>query len=256
MFQYAAGLSLANKKNTNLRIDTRFYKTDNKRKFLLDSFNITGKNANMFQIGLIKKTPMGNYYNEPDFNFHSEIFKLPKNTYINGYWQSEKYFKDISDIISKEFTPKNPLPEHANAILNQIKNSNSVSVHVRRTDYLEKQSTYEILGRDYYNKAFEKVAQKINEPKYFFFSDDIEWVKKNISHSSNDIFVSDEIKLQDFEELVLMSECKHNIIANSSFSWWAAWLNRNPNKVVIGPTLWLKDKSQNNDRIPDNWIKI
>jgi hypothetical protein len=110
---------------------------------------------------------------------------------------------------------------------------------------------------EYYNKALEIVENKINNPVYFVFSDDMEWVKANFSTKQETIFIDFNDASTNFEDLKLMTSCKHNIIANSSFSWWGAWLNKNPDKIVIAPKRWFNDDSINtNDIIPTNWVKI
>jgi len=141
----------------------------------------------------------------------------------------------------------------------KIKEKNSVSLHIRRGDYLTMQKAIDTIGvcpLDYYDKAIREITRKIKNPTFFIFSDDINWVKENLKTNSPTIFVSGG-KLKDYEELILMSKCKHNIIANSSFSWWGAWLNNNPNKIVIAPKKWFKDTSKNTrDLIPESWLKL
>ncbi len=234
LFEYAAGKARAEKENTTLKIDLSAYTKYNGRSYRLKYFNTTVQKASLFERILYK-------------------YLLPSH-YLDDHFQSEEYFKNIPRIIRSEFSLKESLSEKLQPILEEIRKSNSVSVHIRRTDYLTKQHRYVILNPNYYETAMKIISEKIENPLFFFFSDDIEWAKKNIPHSDNSVFLSN----QDYEDLYLMSQCKHNITANSTFSWWGAWLNNNSNKVVITPKKWLTDDSPTSLHvgIPEIWLKI
>ena len=170
--------------------------------------------------------------------------------YLNGYWQSEKYFihnsHQIRMDLSPDFKTQMKLVEKYPELL-----KTSVSLHVRRGDYVNQQQNHPVQPIEYYIKAIEQIG---DYDKLYVFSDDIEWCKNNLKFDKI-TFVSND---SDLEDLWHMALCSKNIIANSSFSWWGAWLNTNPNKVVIAPSLWFGDnlKLSTNDLIPDSWIKI
>ena len=266
MFQYAIGRSLAHKLGVPLKLDTGYYEKDFKRKYLLDNFSISAqvagseeiekiKNKNIFQ--KIFGSESKKVFVEPYFNFCPQVLSLPDNTYLDGFWQSEKYFKDIEDIIQREFVLRNPLPPEARDLVNLINEENSVSIHIRRGDYVlpkYKKIFYECTS-EYYNDAISTVNKETSNPYFFVFSDDIDWAK-TLNLPQNTIFVGPEWKLQDYEEFAIMSICKHNITANSTFSWWAGWLNKNPKKILITPKKWFVDGKNEGDLIPETWIKI
>jgi len=274
MFQYAMGRAVAIRNKTDLAMDISWfdrYKNNlAPREYALDNFNISGKllRTGIFHRILSKLTflenlrpPQKRYYikEKQIFHFDPEVFKISKDVYLNGYWQNEKYFKDIEEIIRKEFTLKNPFSEIAFKIAKKISETNSVSLHIRRGDYVEDKITNQFHGicsLDYYLKAISIILEKVGRPSFFIFSDNIEWAKNNLKLNYPTIFVSDN-PIKDSEELILMSQCRHNIIANSSFSWWGGWLNNNVGKIVIAPQKWLNDSSiDTSDLIPKSWIKI
>ena len=192
MFQYAAGLALAQKYNVQLKLDISFFKSCKDRKFILDRFNISkdviiSDRSGMFnskiarKIMSIVKFPKW-YYRNYSPVFDNKIWNLPKNVYMDGYFQSEKYFKEIEKIIRKEFVPAFELSEDFNRWQKKIENCNSVSIHVRRGDYLFRKNikTHGILGIDYYEKAVSKIENETENPQFFVFSDDEEWCADNI----------------------------------------------------------------------------
>ncbi|MCX6712113.1 MAG: alpha-1,2-fucosyltransferase [Candidatus Vogelbacteria bacterium] len=180
------------------------------------------------------------------------------NIYLDGYFQTEKYFKDFKKEIREDFTPK-VISTTASDWTQKIKNGgNTISVHVRRGDYVGHKILGEICTIEYYQKAIEEISKLTEDPHFFIFSDDTMWVKENINLPNKIDYVSSP-NLKDYEELVLMSICHHNIIANSSFSWWSAWLNLNPNKIVIAPAKWAHgkfNKKKLSNIAPQTWIRI
>jgi len=181
-----------------------------------------------------------------------------ENICIQGFFQTEKYFSNIRNQILTDFTITKPLNKNNQQILEKIISTNSVSVHFRRGDYT-KERVAKIFGtcsENYYKKAI-KIIQNKSEKNItlFIFSDDIKWVKNNIKFDNKTFFVDVNSGKQGIYDLILMKNCKHNIIANSSFSWWGAWLNENLNKIVIAPTPWMEN-TENNDLIPENWILV
>lgn len=178
-------------------------------------------------------------------------------SYLHGYWQSEQYFADIAGALRADLTiVTQPSPQNAD-MARQIAASASVSLHVRRGDYL-KSGAYAVCSGDYYRAALQRVVDRTGmSPTVFVFSDDPTWARDNLELPFPKVVVDFNGRDTDYEDLRLMSLCQHNIIANSSFSWWGAWLNANPGKVVIGPTRWFAAKHlQNPDILPPDWIQI
>lgn len=174
--------------------------------------------------------------------FFPKIFDLD-NVYLDGYWQSEKYFADIRDTILEKIRFRQSDDARNQDILEKINNTNSVSVHIRRGDYLDK-DIVDIYGNictpDYYKRSISSFMDRGNNPCFFFFSNDIGWVKNEFeSLKADKYFIDWNTRENDYYDMYLMSQCKNNIIANSSFSWWGAWLNENDNKRIIAPQKWF-----------------
>lgn len=250
LFQYAYGrkLEIIDKKEVIFDIfffenshTNPLYKKDTLRPFLLDRFNIN---------------PTSKFSPNPEnhlIKFTKKV--LAKITGNFPLYQSEKYFAPIKDTILEEFTLKTPLSDQAQNIANNIKlHDNPVSIHIRRGDYVNNKN-HPLCDLEYYYHAEHYIKSKINNPLFFIFSDDIEWVRKNLNIGDS-VFVSNP-NITEIEELTLMSMCSHNIIANSTFSWWGAYLNQNNGKIVIAPKLWTKHKSANELNIlPESWIQM
>lgn len=279
MFQYATGRRAAHINNTLLKLDITGYNNQvgiTPRKYMLDIFNIHASIATKEEVSLFnihsKNRIQRNlhriilfflrryYIRQKTTGFTTEFLTVPDDSYLDGYWGSEKYFKDIEDIIRKEFTFKSKPDDINQKMINQMKNCDSVSIHIRRGDYVNDKKTNQFHGvcdLDYYIRAIALIAKKVNNPKFFVFSDDPQWAKQNLHLKSPCVYVDHNTGKKDYEDMRLMSKCRHNIIANSSFSWWGAWLNSNKNKIVIAPKKWFNDKSINTkDLIPNSWIKI
>jgi hypothetical protein len=288
MFQYACGRAMALRNNDTLKLDISTYAkatqtntgqdqnvTDTPRRYGLFHFNIHADIALDVEAKRLRY-PFGplsqaiEFFNKKvlrDFNvgFVPQILKKKGNRYLDGFWQSENNFGDYTGVIKKDFNLKSPLSPAAQEIANEIrKPGQAVSIHVRRGDIAANASTnpyYGICTPEYYSKSLNGIAQSVQDFRVFVFSDDIEWAKKNIPISHPTTYVSDTASgkpaIPDYEELVLMSMCDHNIIANSSFSWWAAWLNGNLNKIVIAPKEWIKHhKNWHTDTVPPTWIRL
>lgn len=201
------------------------------------------------------------------FKYDSKVFNLKRNQkkYFRGLWQDELYFKDLRLELLKLFQFKtNNFGDDNLQVLKKIKNSNSVSIHIRRGDYISNEKYNHILGGvctyGYYKEALEYLKNKIADTSLFIFSDDINWVKKEFDFlsASNITFVNHNTGSNSYIDMYLMSQCRHNIIANSSFSWWGAWLNKNESKIVIAPEKWFKNnpRLEDNSIVPNSWIKI
>jgi hypothetical protein len=195
-------------------------------------------------IEITRKIP-GNIYVEKSFNY-SEI---PVVNGIDGYFQSEKYFVDYRDFILDFFSPTLEIQKYIDSKYGDII-KDSTSIHIRRGDYLNYPDIHPVCDMDYYKKAIQHFSDK---ESFVVFSDDIDWCKKNFSNKF--YFVEGE---KDYIDLYIMSQCKNNIIANSTFSWWGAWLNKNEVKKVIAPKKWFGSKINHNtnDLVPSNWERI
>ena len=262
MFQYATAKSIAVRNKDNFKLDITFYTRQSLRMYELNLFNINEalvNNKNFFSKVIRKFEFLSKYYyrEREVVNYDSNVFKK-KNIILDGYWQNEKYFKSIRETILKDFTPVNRLSDEANYYLKSIKSSNSVSVHVRRGDYVENIDTnndHGVCALSYYQNAFEYLNNKADNLTFFVFSDDMNWCKKVFSFLERKVFIENTKTVVD--DLELMKNCKHNIIANSTFSWWGAWLNQNHEKIIIAPKKWFAKKEWKNKNLAcENWIKI
>ncbi|MFZ2150098.1 MAG: alpha-1,2-fucosyltransferase [Minisyncoccia bacterium] len=268
MFQYALGRALSIKNNTTLGLDIGFYdmNLNPKRQYDLEVFNIAGKVLEQKEIPFLyrfchkskildKITRYG--FKEKSFDFDPQIFCRGSSLYIDGYWQSPKYFEDFEDEIRKDFTLKNPPVQNIEDLAKEIEHINSVCVHVRRGDYVGNKN-HEIVDNEYYIKGIEYIKNHASVDKIYVFSDDIEWCKNSLKFEFSTVFVDSVYAGEKGEgHMFLMSKCKNFIIANSSFSWWAAWLSNNKEKIVICPKQWFPDKSiYTNDLIPKEWVRI
>lgn len=220
---------------------------------------------NSFFSKLLKRISFknSNITKEKSLFFNEDLLRVNKDDYIDGYFQSENYFKEIRNIICEGFTVNKSYYEKFDKnMINMINSSkNSCSIHIRRGDYVtnRKANCYHgICSLKYYMQAVKLINSKFRNVSYYIFSDDIEWVRENIK-IEDAIYIENNKDKIPHEDMYLMSLCKHNIIANSSFSWWGAWLNNNLEKTVIAPAIWFKNKNmqkQSKDLIPNNWIKI
>ena len=255
LFQYFFARSLSIKFNCLVKLDISEFISDNdkKRNLNLDILNSKlsfSKKRNLFS-KLFKSVK-----EEDPYKFNKNIFNK-KYFYYTGYWQSYKYFENNWKLFKEDLNFKNI--DAKNKLFDNINDSNSISVHIRRGDYITDKRISRIHGNlqlDYYKNAICLIRKNILKPKFFFFSDDIKWVKNNFK-DENFYYVNSENQelTKPFRDLFLMKNCKHNIIANSTFSWWGAWLNESSNKVVIAPKYWSSNrKSDTTDLIPARWI--
>ena len=279
MFQYAFARNLALKYGVELKFDiTALIKESGNSKYIggdieLEALDVNLSKATENEINLFMRSKFGklvdlvllffhisgkySYVKEPHFHFFKSALSSPVNSYLDGYWQSEKYFKGIRKHLLQEFKPKHTLSFKTIELEKEIKNSKSISIHVRRGDYLSNTDIYCICDETYYMNSIEFICKKIDNPTLYIFSDDPNWFKNNIKTDYKTVYVSHNIGRNSYEDIYLMSLCQHQIIANSSFSWWGAWLNLNPNKIVIAPKCWFKIKSKNTkDLIPEEWIQL
>ncbi|SNX52916.1 alpha-1,2-fucosyltransferase [Thermoanaerobacterium sp. RBIITD] len=274
MFQYAFYESLKSK-NKHVKLDINDFKNYNLHNgyeldkiFDVDKNYCTAAEAEKLKdcssniISRIRRKIIGKkktYYIEKVGYYDPDVFKKD-NIYFDGYWQSERYFIDIKEIIRSKFQFKKNLDGKNIKILQKIISSDSVSIHIRRGDYVSNPEAAKKHGNicniKYYEHAFEIIYSNISKPSFFVFSDDINWVKENL-RIDNAFYIDWNKRKESYKDMYLMSRCKHNIIANSTFSWWGAWLNKNKNKIVIAPNRWFSKKDlNNNDIIPNSWLKI
>jgi hypothetical protein len=279
MFQYASGLALAHLHQTGFEIDVsgfRGYALHNG--FELNRvFNISAKTCstgNMYKMLSISgakfvrrvlrrpafsKIRHKKHIVEPSHAYWAPFLSLSNHLYLDGYWQSEKYFKEIDAVIRGEFTFKPSMNTHNNNIAEQIKATNSVSLHIRRGDYVSNPQNAFIgtCSLDYYASAIKYINSVVPQAHFFIFSDDVDWVKANLILESKHTYVDFNKGADSYNDMRLMSLSKHNIIANSSFSWWGAWLNNHSDKIVIAPKKWFASELINDtDLVPISWIRL
>ena len=280
MFQYAYWYSLAKKYNTKLVLDKTFLTNKNiklkctKWPYELDIFNISDKLSFFSQLS--EKFEFLNYINTKIFqmfnyliynknyildNYWELIFDIKNNSYLNWYWFSHKYFSEYSEDIIKIFEVKKDISEKNKNYIEIINKNylNTVSVHIRRWDYIisNSKSWKGLWDTHYYEESLKYIKNKIRNPLFIVLSDDIEWVKENINFWENVIFIDWNEKAW-YEDLRIMYSCANHIIANSTFSWWGAYLWKNKNKIVIAPKQWffVTNNYNQSNYLPENWIKI
>ncbi|MBI3558770.1 alpha-1,2-fucosyltransferase [Candidatus Gottesmanbacteria bacterium] len=272
MFQYAAGRAISLRAKTSLKLDISGYADDKfGRHYSLNVFNIKAALATSQEIKKLKPTEnflaqksprLSRLFSSLTKTYVNEDFSgglIPENLdniYLDGYWQDEKYFIEFTGQIKKDFKFKSKPNKNVVQYLKKINSSNSVCIHIRRADYVNNAKVRQsvgICGRQYYERAIKHISKRVMDPIFFVFSepDGLEWAEKNLKFNYPHTLVKSG---KDYEDLQLMSSCEHNIIANSSFSWWGAWLNTNPHKIVVAPEPWLNDKRT--DIIPHDWFKV
>jgi len=283
MFQYAAARRLAHIHDTPLKLDLSWFSsvaaTETVRNYELDTFAIkkdlampeeveklkTNNENRVYKLGRRFVNAIAPFYQETFvrekyYHFDPDILKLSSNVYLEGYWHSEKYFKDIEKIIRKEFKVGIEPGEMNRQLAEAIDNTESVSIHVRRGDYVSNPITSQFHGTctlDYYREAVGKITSQAQHAHFFVFSDDPAWVKENLGLVHPATYLDFNGPDKAYEDLRLMSLCKHHIIANSSFSWWGAWLGTNHKKIVFAPKRWFNNTKINTmDLLPDSWVKI
>lgn len=285
MFQYAFAYTLSKKLNSDVVLDLSWFeevKNDENttsRTFELDVFNINYEIATKEDLAQViptkhrskiqkklwdtfkieKYKPNGNtFFQTNSYNFNKNLLNDSDYYYYEGYFQNEKYFNDEKSNLLKGFNSNIPLDEKNLMALNKITGTNSVSLHIRRGDYVTLESASKFHGTcslNYYQKAIEYIARRIPNPHFFLFSDDICWVIQNLK-IDYPFTVIDFNQDKAWLDLNLMKNCKHNILANSSFSWWGAWLNENDSKIIVAPRKWNTKSFKKCDIIPHKWVKL
>jgi hypothetical protein len=274
-FQYALARRLSYERNIPLRFDLRQLEgVWSIRQYKLAYFQVQGEPVTEYE-----KKQFFRYQDKKLFSlaqmclpyyrrrivkerspvFDENILHVPLKVCLQGYWQSQKYFASIRTILQKDLQLKVGFNVVNENMLEEIKNTQSVSMHIRRGDYVSNPITNEVHGvlpLSYYENAVKYIKEKVKHTYFYIFSDDIPWVKENLSVAKNTAFVDFNDSTHDYFDFALMKECKFHIIANSSFSWWAAWLSDYKNKIVIAPEKWFQADLDTTDLLPEDWIKL
>ncbi|CAK0769444.1 alpha-1, 2-mannosyltransferase/rhamnosyltransferase [Gammaproteobacteria bacterium] len=262
MFQFAAGLSLARKHAVRLKLDISFLNDKTARGFTqrdysLDAFYLVPECETILSLDASSVPPVR--YVEKDFRFDPAFFYLPVNTHLEGYWQSPKYFESIKAELLGAFGLRTGLPPAREALANKIRLDTSICVHVRRGDMVHNAITHAFhgsCGLGYYQAACTLLARRFPDAHFYIFSDEPDWCRSvDLVNGNSCTIVSDG--RSPAEDLYLMGLCRHFVIANSSLSWWAAYLGEHEHKFVIAPAPWFDNLSTDtSDLIPDNWIRL
>ncbi len=281
MFQYAMGRALALRTGASLLLDLRFFGLDGehtKRPFELDLLNTHIEPATPDDLALFDPPPAPDrgqrmlrrlfpakgqplHVQEQGFPFQSAVVNIRRDAYLEGHWQSEKYFLDQETAIREDFTFDQPLSCASKEVLRQIRQAaHAASLHVRRGDYVHQAAAsahHGVCAPGYYQAAMERLQHSAGPLHYFVFSDDIAWARHNLRFNAPATFVDHNIGADSWQDMQLMSACKHHIIANSSFSWWGAWLSSSPGKSVVAPMHWFQAPGlDTRDLIPEAWVRL
>lgn len=264
LFMYACGYAAAKNLQTPLLLDISYLDNSTLRQFELDKLNIQYKSIfstrklRFYPLKIIYRRLYHTYLKIKHFHFFrekqtyifdSQFTKLGKKTYLFGYWQTEKYFKTYRSDFIRMFTPNYKLSLDCERYIKIVQQSNSVAIHVRRGDYV---NLGICLDKSYYHQALLKIEEYVENPQYFIFSDDLEFSKHLFKEEKGEFtYIQYESTNHTLEDFFIMKSCKHIIMANSSFSWWAAWLNDNPSKIVIHP-----HNRETNDFYPTEWLAL
>jgi len=281
MFQYAAARRLAHHHGVELKLDLSFLEENTevitRRKYELGHLNITAAIATRAEVAEYTRKPrhvlarildrctgrtesLPSYIREASFDFWPGLLEAPDNSYLDGYWQSDRYFRDIGGLLREEFQVVTAQDQWNKEMVERITGENAVSLHVRRGDYVSDKATSEFHGTcslKYYHDAVTAVTGSLPSPTFFVFSDDQAWVKANLGLPKGTVYMDHNPPDKGCEDLRLMKLCRHFIIANSSFSWWGAWLGNAPEKMVIAPRNWFNSPGMNtDDLLPVSWCRL
>jgi hypothetical protein len=290
MFQYAAGLALAEHRRTVLKLDVSWFGEDPQyeahNRYALSCLNITEQFATKEEIERLRGVQLtrterwsfalarrlrlnryanryagpANWHSAPTFAFYPEFFAQPDNTYLTGMFQSERFFAPIADLLRLHFSFRYPAQPEVAALAARIRSGPSAAVHFRRGDYA-RNSTFAreigIINPAYYARAIRRLREHSPQAKLYLFSDDIEAVAREFTPDGPHEFVRCVKPWHAYDKIRLMSLCDHIAIANSTFSWWAAWLNPSPTKLVIAPDPWFAQSPHNTaDLVPSSWTRM
>jgi hypothetical protein len=275
MFQYAAARALAAHWDVPLKLDIRWLGPD-RRAFQLDRLplfsGITDWKDNLRYTWFpFPREPFRPYfwrvarflshlYVEPSFSYNSGFWSLGPDRFLFGYFQSEKYFMDHAALIKRDLAYEPDLSLYEPEVIETVKAGETTAIHFRRGDYITHEYTARTIGAlpmDYYERATAYVKSRLGRTRFLIFSDDIDWCRDNLKIDGA-VYV-DKKGQSPLDDLFLASRCDNNILANSSYSWWCAWLNENPGKIVVAPERWFRDETfhnQSGDLIPEGWTRL
>jgi len=288
LFQYATGYAMAKRIGADFKLDLSFYTGERKSQFKLDYLQLDYQIASKQEVSelknlepapflyrVLKKLGISSAYYKPShlndtlsFEPDQNILEWRKSAYISGWCTAIDYFSDVKEDLRNLFKLRDGFSKSAEHYRKEMHNSDSVALHIRRGDYVELEHFFKVQDLSYYEKAREVICAKLDNPHFFVFSNDIDWVREKLGNWSNQVtFISltsidkDYNGAEDIEEFFLMAECKHHIIANSSFSWWPAYLNNKDNKLVVAPEIWYNDtvlqsKFNKSPLFLKDWISI
>ena len=285
LFQYAAARSLAWHHSVPLKIDSYYYTRNPNRTLDLAKFNTDFALASQQEINqLTSRSKVIRYlhkktyfkystksFGQPYFHFYPDFFSIKPPVYLSGYFQSERFFEPYTNQIRQHFTPVDRPTQKNSEVLDEMRRCNAVALHVRQGDY--SQANYEgffgLLDPEYYQKAIQYIEERVENPNFFIFSDNIAWCRKQFAALKHEHFIDHNRDEESYWDMMLMAACQHNITANSTFSWWGAWLNNRPDKLVITPANWFQNtyfKGKNpvypsrhynlQDQLPANWLRL
>lgn len=271
MFQYAAARAVAERTRAEVLLDLRGFESYTLRKPALHRWRIDARIASTrelhrypeWQLWLSRRlASMGiatRCYNEPRIGFDPAVLAMRTPLHLNGYFQSEKYFAGLRPKLLEEFVPHAPLSPANRRIAQAAAQTNSISIHVRRGDYISdpgNMAVHGICDVGYYDRAIELLKKRTGSATYFVFSDDLDWARRNI-HTPGPVFHVEGNENNPEMDIHLMARCRHNVCANSSFSWWGAWLNQTASKIVIAPARWFASSSLDaSELVPADWIRL
>ena len=277
MFQYAAGRRLALARGTGLLLDLSPLddpRVETKRHYELGAYPIRATIASAAEreavaarrdslAARIARRACGGRRGaatERHFHFDPEVLELPDGACLQGYWQSERYFADVADDVRRELTLERLASGRNAEMLERIDACHAVSVHVRRGDYVtapRAHATHGVCSLDYYRRASRHVAERVADPVFFVFSDDPDWVRAHLRLDGETVLVDHNAPDAGCEDLRLMSRCRHHVIANSTFSWWGAWLDPRADKIVVAPERWFQNGERDTrDLLPASWVRL
>lgn len=276
MFQYAFGRMLALRNNVPLKLDTMMFKTYEFHLYTMNNLNIqenyaTQEEINSFvkyrprkgKVGMVLNplfADKSRYVEEPQWTFSPAMMDLKSPCYVDGYWQTEKYFLEIEDLIRKEFSLRNPLDEYSQSVAAKIHSAKEpVALHIRRGDFAYHPQMSKLMGvcpPEYYDAAKDIIKERVHDPVYFVFSDDLEWAKEHVKTGFPTEFIGQGPE-KNYQDIDLMRMCKHHILSNSTFGWWGAWLSDSHRTGInIAPTRWNNKNFDTKDLVPEYWIKL
>jgi len=286
LFQYAVGRAVATRTNTPLLFDASGFANYELRRYELDGFNVCAQLASDAQLACVgvtagetpsllesikrrflrhsaPKLPLQEpILREASFTYDARIEQVQASIYLDGYWQSERYFSAIRAQLLQELTLKSNWGPGNEDMFGQVQaaGAGAVSLHVRRGDYVTNAHTasyHGVCSLDYYRAAVAYIAERVAAPHFFIFSDDHDWVRENLQTGFPTTFVAVNSADNGIYDMMLMKSCNHHIIANSSFSWWGAWLNPSTEKLVVAPQQWFKEADKDtSDLIPSGWVRL